>query len=386
MTIPFWSSLIILAYTFVGYALWMALLARLHPRPVTKAAMPLSPLVSVVVVAHNEERRIGPRVQNLLASSYPPQQIEILVVSDGSTDATAGKVREITDPRLRLVERPQRTGKVACLNTALSTARGEIVVLADARQRFDPHAIQHLANNFSDPEVGAVSGSLDVEPSASSIGGGIDIYWRIEKSLRLAESRWDSSIGCTGAIYAIRRKLFTPLPEDTYLDDVVIPMQIALQGYRVAFDLEAKSYDPQQNEPAHENIRKQRTLAGNFQILFRHPEWILPWRNRLWWQLLSHKFLRLIAPVFIALLFTTNAALVGNPAYRLLFSGQCVFYGFALIGRIFPSWKLPCFSVPAGFVFLNIMTIRGFLYYLRPPQRTGWSIVRPSELPQVPRT
>ncbi|MBI5773358.1 MAG: glycosyltransferase family 2 protein [Verrucomicrobia bacterium] len=385
LKIIFWGSLFSLCYTFAGYGLGIVLLGKLRRRAVAKAAPAAPPFVSVVVVAHNEERRIGPRVQNLLAAAYPPGQMEILVVSDGSTDATNARVREISDARVRLLERPERTGKAACLNAGVAAARGEIIVFADARQRFEPETIHHLVSNFSDPRVGAASGNNNIEPSASNVGGGVDIYWRMEKFLRLAECWWDSSIGCTGAIYSIRRKLFTPMPEDTYLDDVVIPMQIALQGHRIVFDPAAKSYDPQQNEPAYENVRKQRTLAGNFQIFFRYPEWLLPWRNRLWWQLLSHKYLRVAAPAFMALLFAANAVLIGDPYYRLLFAGQCAFYGLALIGRAFSSLKLPCFSIPAGFVFLNVMTVKGFWYYLRPPRRGGWNVVRPPEPARPPR-
>jgi len=382
LIIIFLGSLFSLFYTFAGYTLWIALLGNLRRRPTAKAALAVPPFVSVVVVAHNEEHRIGSRLHNLLASAYPAERMEVIVVSDASTDATGERVREIADARLHLLELPQRAGKSSGLNAGLNAARGEIIVFADARQQFDPQAIAKLVGNFSDLQIGAVSGNLDIAPSASSVGGGVDIYWRMEKFLRLAESRWDSSIGCTGAIYAIRRSLFTPLPEDTYLDDVVIPMQIALRGHRVVFDPEAKCHDPQPSDPARENIRKQRTLAGNFQMLLRHPNWLLPWRNRLWWQLLSHKYLRLAAPAMLALLFVANAALTGKPLYRLLFLSQCVFYGLALAGLLFRSLKFRVFSIPAGFVFLNVMIVRGFFYYLRPPRRSGWNVVPPKEQPR----
>src|SRR5207244_6805366 len=139
----------------------------------------------------------------------------------------------------------------------------------------------------------------------------------------------------------------------TVIDDVVIPMLVALQNRRVLFDSSALAFDPQPLEPAAERIRKQRTLAGNFQMLFRHPRWLLPWRNRLWWQLISHKYSRLAAPLFLVLVFSASLALDGNPLYRLLFFGQSLFYFFALAGCLPLLKKFPLFSAPAGFVFLN---------------------------------
>jgi cellulose synthase/poly-beta-1,6-N-acetylglucosamine synthase-like glycosyltransferase len=213
---------------------------------------------------------------------------------------------------------------------------------------------------------------LMIETAATSVGGGVDAYWRLEKLIRAAESKVDSSIGCTGAVYAIRRNLFHPIPADTLLDDVVIPMQIALQNYRIAFEPGAIAFDPQSLEPERERIRKQRTLAGNFQMLFRNAGWLLPWRNRLWWQLISHKYFRLGGPLFLLVLFVSNVMLIEKPFYRYLLIGQCLFYLFALCGTLFKARKFFCFSAPAGFVFLNLMTIRGFFYFIGGGFQTGW--------------
>ena len=371
MTLPdscvllFWFSLGLLIYTFLGYPLVMHSLARLTPerrRPVPPTQWPT---VSVVLVVGNEEQRITPRLQNLLASDYPADRLEILVVTDGSTDATAARVRELGEARVKLVPRPERAGKSAGLNAGIPLAGGEIVVLCDARQSFAPGTIRALAGNFSDPAVGAVSGELFIDPAASGVGAGVDLYWRLEKMIRTAEARRDSCIGCTGAVYALRRALFTPIAPDTILDDVVIPMQIAVAGHRVLYDTAAPAYDPQALEPARERGRKQRTLAGNFQMLFRHPVWLLPWRNRLWWQLLSHKYLRIAAPLTLAVIFSSNLALVHAPIYRALCAGQCLFYGLAAAGLAVPSLRVRVVSLPAGFVFLNLMTVGGCWNWLR---------------------
>ncbi len=373
LTCLFWVSFLILAYTFCGYPVAVFALSRLNQKKPLPCPGP-QPSVSVVLAAHNEQDRIVTRLQNIFSSSFSPDKIEVLVVSDGSTDETVSRGGSLQDPRVRIIPQSHRYGKASCLNTGVGSAKGEIIVFGDMRQRFAPDTIERLVSHFSDPEVGAVSGSLEIEKAASSVGGGVDAYWRLEKFIRLRESQFDSSIGCTGAVYAVRRSAFTPVPPDTILDDVVIPMQIALRGFRVLFDPKALAFDPQTLEPVREKIRKQRTLAGNFQMLFRYPGWWLPWVNRLWWQLISHKYLRLTAPFFMLLSFLSNA-LLDRPIYRLLFVGQCAFYALALAGRIFPRASSRLLSIPAGFVFLNFMTLNGLYHHLKGSYRGGsWPV------------
>lgn len=368
----FWFSLAALAYTFLGYPLLIGLLARFAGRRTVKAAPSKPPSISVVLVAFNEEDRIVPRVENLLAANYPAGKLEVLVVTDGSTDGTVAKLRALSDPRVRVLTREQRSGKSACLNAAIPQARGEIVVLCDARQRFAPHTIPELVANFSDPALGAVSGSLEIDPAATGVGGGVDLYWKLEKFIRASEGRFSSTIGATGAVYAIRRELFQPIPDDTLLDDVVIPMQIAVNHCkRVSFDPGAPAYDPQTTDPAREKRRKMRTLAGNFQMLAHHSGWLLPWRTGLWWQLLSHKYSRIVAPVFMVTMFASNAALAGQPIYREIFFAHVAFYALALLGLALPVLRWKLFSLPAGFVFLNLMTVGGCVNLLRGAYRQG---------------
>lgn len=371
----FWLSLAVLVYTFPGYPLVVFFLAKIFRRPAHNKMEKSFPRVTVVLAAHNEEQRILPRLENLLSSKYPAEELDIIVVSDGSTDGTAEKIRSPKSPRVQVIEAPQRCGKAQCLNIGIAAAKGELVVLGDVRQRFDPETISELVAHFADAKIGAVSGALHIELASSAVGGGVDAYWRLEKFLRFYESQLDSSIGCTGAVYAIRRSLFRPLPSDTLLDDVVIPMEIALQGSRILFEPNARAFDPQSLEPEREKVRKQRTLAGNYQMLFRYPAWILPWRNRLWWQLISHKYLRLAAPFFMALALVSNAQLIDVPMYRTLFWLQCGFYCCALLGAVFPKVRVPIFSVPSGFVFLNAMTLNGLVSYLRGSYRQGtWPV------------
>ena len=367
----FWLTLALLFYTFAGYALLMSALAKLRdPQLLTSHSQP--PTLTVILAAHNESARLIPRLENLLASDYPAEKFQIILADDGSTDDTAQQIKNFAHPRVHYLPASQRHGKAHALNRAAVAATTDLLVFADVRQRFAPNALTQLARHFGGLETGAVSGELLIETAASSTGSGVDFYWKLEKILRHAEARWDSAIGCTGAIYAIRRELFQPIPADTILDDVVIPMQLAVRGFRVGFEPAARAYDPQTLEPAREQIRKRRTLAGNYQMLVRHPAWLFPWRNRLWWQLVSHKYLRLAAPFLLELLLLTNFLLVGKTIFTLAFAGQIIFYTLAFVGLKFPEKKSRTLSLPAGFVFLNWQAVVALWHYLHNPSQTGW--------------
>ena len=367
----FWVSLTGVFYTFIGYIILMALLAKCFPRPTVKGAVKEAPKVSVVLVAYNEGERIRARLENLLASEYPGDKLEIVVVTDGSSDGTPSIVKEFADRNVRLLAQSDRGGKAACLNVGVPAASGDIVVLCDARQRFAVETIPNLVANFADERVGAVSGELFIESSSSSVGGGVDIYWKLEKIVREAEARFSSVIGATGAVYAIKRELFQPIPPDTLLDDVLIPMQIATQGHRVGFDPSAPAFDPQTTDPVQEKRRKRRTLAGNFQLLFRYPGWMMPWRTGLWWQLISHKYSRVCAPALMLVMFVSNALLCPKPLYEWIFYAHCGFYLLAAMGALLKGIKTKLLSIPSGFVFLNLMSVLGLWDYLRGTYRQG---------------
>lgn len=381
--IVYWVALVLIGYTFAGYPLLIGCLAAVRKRIRPQSPAPSTdprpnfPTVSVVLCVFNEEERIAARLQNLLETNYPRDLIEIVVVSDGSTDRTVARAAACNDPRLRLLSEPTRRGKASCLNHALTSATGEIIVFADSRQRFASTAIPRLVNAFADSRAGAVSGSLEIDRAKSSAGQGIDFYWTLEKCVRHCESGLGTTIGCTGAIYAIRKSLFRPLPPDTLLDDVVIPMTILTAGYRVVFEPGAVASDPQPLEPSAERTRKLRTLAGNYQMLFRYPQWLLPWKNRAWWQLLSHKYLRLAAPWLLLLTLLANIALAQHAFYRIALAIQAGLYAVALAGLIFPRTRLRIVSIPSGFLFLNLMAMAGLVSYLRKSSAHGWKTVPP---------
>ncbi len=371
----FWIAAALLAFTFAGYPVLMAMLARVRNSP-PRRSTGSEPTITVVVVAHNEAKRIEGRVENLLASEYPAGKLCVLVVSDGSTDETVQRIEAMNHPRAKVLALPERAGKAPGLNAGLERCDSDLVVFADARQTFAPDAIRRLAEWFADARFGAVSGELEIASAQSAIGAGVGAYWKMEKRLRKAEAATDSCIGCTGAIYAIRRSLFVPIPVDTTLDDVVIPMQVVMAGYRVGHEPEARAFDPQALEPTSESHRKSRTLAGNFQMLFRYPGWLLPWRNRLWWRLIAHKYLRLAAPFLLCILLISSALLHHESFYLTALLLQAGFYLLAVIGMA-TQRRIKIFSIPAGFVFLNVAVMLAFFKYLFANDLTRWKVTRP---------
>ena len=372
--IAFWASLGLIAYTVLGYGTLVRVLAQVRGRRPARTQA-IRPRVSVIIAAYNEAPRLADRLRNLLASAYPPDLLEILVGSDGSTDGTA-EVVSAFGSQVRAVAFDRRRGKAAVLNDLVPAASGEILVFADARQQFETGAIAALVSHFADPAVGAVSGALILLEEGESAAGveGAAAYWEVEKRIRCAESRFDSTVGVTGAIYAIRRELFQPLPSDAILDDVIVPMRIVRQGYRVLFDPDARAFDRRAKSDAQEFGRKVRTIAGNFQM-FRLESWLLsPVRNRLWWQTISHKGLRLVLPLCYLAAFVSNALLLDQPFYQFTLAGQGALWILGGIAFAAPAARqaIPVLAVPYAVGFLMVATIVGFLRFSTGQQKVTW--------------
>ena len=350
MEILFWTSALVIAYVYAGYPAVLAVWARLRPRPPRAAGYAAGrwPALSIIVAARNEAARLPGRLDNLLGLDYPGPR-EIIVVSDGSTDGTAAALAPYAG-RVRVIEVPTG-GKPLALNAGAAAAAGEILVFADARQRFSPETLTALVSNFADPEVGGATGELildcEVGQGESTIGDGVGAYWKYEKWLRRKESAVRSTLGATGAIYALRRALWRPLPADALLDDVLAPMRAVLDGWRIVFEERAIAYDRTAADGAAEARRKRRTLAGNYQILAQEPRLLLPVANPVWLQYVSHKVGRLVVPWALLGAFVSSAALVAEAwIYTLAFAAQGAFYGLALVGAWLDTRDRH--AVPAG--------------------------------------
>jgi cellulose synthase/poly-beta-1,6-N-acetylglucosamine synthase-like glycosyltransferase len=251
---------------------------------------------------------------------------------DAPTDGTDAAVLKYAEQGVDVVYCPVRRGKAEALNCGVAVARGEIVMFADAEQRLERSAVRELVANFADESVGAVSGALVLlDAQAKEASDGVGLYWRYEKKLRAMESDIHSVPGATGAIYAIRRELFTPLPTGTILDDVVVPMRIVLGGKRAIFDPSARAYGAVTQTPDMEYEKKKRTLTGNYQLFAEMPELLVPWHNPIFVQLMSHKVGRLIVPYCLAVLFISNLFLLDG-LYRVALVIQVTWYIMACVG------------------------------------------------------
>jgi biofilm PGA synthesis N-glycosyltransferase PgaC len=352
-------------WTFLGYPVALWCLTGRRVRHVAHA--PIEPDVVIVVVVHNEAAGIRAKLESCTAQHYPAGRLRILVVSDGSTDTTAEAVRAFGDSRVEWLHFEQRRGKAACLNDAFAASHAPIVVLTDARQALHPDAVRHLVSNFADPTVGAASGELVfVLDGASGFARGVDAYWRYEKAIRRMEGAIDSVVGVTGALYALRREAWTPIPQDTVLDDVLIPMNTVRAGWRVVFEDRAIAYDRPAEQACRERVRKIRTLAGNFALIAAHPWLIDPRRNRIFVQYLSHKVTRLVAPLALAATLVSSAALAAvHPIFAAVLVSQLALYAMPLLGRAWPTTAkaLPV-RIATAFVALNWFVVLGFREWL----------------------
>ncbi len=372
----FWISAAFIVYTYLGYPLLLRILANRAPRREgvfnQHSSVPLDgaldePEAVIIIVAYNEAARIQSKIDSCLAQDYPPSRLRVLIVSDGSTDEMVNIIRAMGDPRVAVLPFTERRGKAACLNDAVASVDEPVIVMNDARQMLHPQAVRNLARHFGDSQVGAVSGELVFRlDDASAFGEGVDAYWRYEKAIRRLEGRIDSVVGVTGAIYALRRSLYQPIPPETVLDDVLIPMNVVMQGSRVLFESDAIAYDRPSQDVASEKRRKVRTLAGNFQLMTAHPKVLDPRVNRLFLQFISHKSARLIAPFAMMVALISCALLAPSSAfYLLLLVAQLVIYAMPAIGQLWPgvARTFPV-RVVSAFVALNWFVVLGLYEFL----------------------
>jgi biofilm PGA synthesis N-glycosyltransferase PgaC len=361
----FWISVGLIAYTYLGYPFWLWIRSRWRRKPVRSA--PYIPFVSIIMVVRNEERVLPRKLENLLSLNYPSDSLEIVVVSDASGDSTNQILSEhLTNSRIGVIFNPQQCGKAAGLNTAMSTAHGEIVVYTDARQQIERDAIRMLVENFADPDVGSASGELMLgDPESGESERGMGVYWRIEKTVRELESATGSVVGATGAIYAVRRKLLINVPVETILDDVYIPMHVVRTGARVIFDPRARAWDWPDQGTAREFSRKVRTLSGNYQLLQIAP-WLLTGANPLRFQFVSHKLLRLVVP-FALLAMLLACLLVRGAFYQGALILQLGFYALSLLGSSHVLRRGPfgrIIDAARTFVLLNTAAVVAFANFV----------------------
>jgi cellulose synthase/poly-beta-1,6-N-acetylglucosamine synthase-like glycosyltransferase len=371
LELTFWLCLACVFYTYFGYPLFVGLWAARRGRPVRRGAFQGS--FAVVVAAHNEEANIVRRLQELRRHVSRAGGGELVLAADGCSDRTAELALALAQeqgPPIRVLAWPENRGKATALTSAVAATASEIVVFADTRQSWADDAIPALLSNFADPEVGAVSGDLVLQEANGALAG-VGIYWRLEKWLRKKESLVHAQVGVTGAISAVRRTLFRPIPAGTLLDDVYWPLCVALEGHRVVHDETAKAFDRLPERSSAEFRRKVRTLAGNYQLVALLPRALLPWRNPVWPAFVSHKLLRLVGP-WALLGLLVSSALLGGLGYTLFLEAQLACYALALLGLIPALGRGRLSSAAVSFLVLNAAAACGFWVWLLGRSASAW--------------
>ena len=371
MEFAFWAAFTFVAYTYLGYPLliWVGASLR-RATPVHTTASDWLPDVRVVIAVHNEERRVASKVRNLLAQDYPPERVHIVFVCDGCTDRTEAVLRECGG--VEVLVSPVRRGKPNALNLAMSQAHESVIVFTDVRQEVVPGAIRALVERLNESDVGAVSGELVHRETGSAQSAHIGLYWRYEKAIRKGESRLFSTVGATGALYAMRREHVAAIREDTLLDDVEIPIRVLRKGLRIVLEERAVIWDDVETEIEGEFRRKVRTLAGNVQLAIRNGWLFVPWKCPVVFQFVSHKVCRLLVPYALVVAFVTAWASDGA-LYRWLAVAQTGAYALAAVGSVSTRLRsLPLVSVLVVFAQLNAAAVVALVNYARGAASVQW--------------
>ena len=372
-------ALVCSIYPYVVYPLILAVQAKRKSRPVSRGSSSDGlASVSVVVVAYNEAGRIGARVLGLAGQIRAlGLDGEIVVVSDGSTDRTAAIVEAIDGlgVPIRLIALSKNVGKAAALTEGCLAARNEILALADVRQTWAPDALARLLENFHDPAVGAVSGELFVQDSGGAMAA-VGLYWRFEKWLRRNESLVHSTVGLTGAICAVRRELFEPIPQGIILDDVYWPLRVVMNQHRVIFDGRAHAFDVLPDNLGSELHRKVRTLSGNFQLVAAMPAVLLPSKNSVWFALISHKLMRLAVPWAAPVVLVTGPIIGGFFPLGITCVGMAIVaLGIAGLNSVLAS-RSRLVAASTSFLALNGAAWLGFWVWVLGRSNRSWTKVR----------
>ena len=374
MATLFWGSVFLVAYPYVVYPLLVALIGAFRPRPV--AARPIESSITLLIPAYNEARHIAATVQNKLDQNYPQDKLQIIVVSDGSSDGTDEIVKGFADRGVLLLRREGREGKAAALNAAILHATGEIVVFSDANSLFDVDALTKIAANFADPEVGYVTGALRFSTSrlgVSGIGGGV--YLRYENWVRRLETRAGSIIGVNGGVDAIRRALYVVIPNQL-ITDFVLPLSVIEAGHRVVFDATARAIEAPNEELASEFRMRVRVALRSLQGLEYMRRLLNPVRFPLpAFCLISHKALRYSGFVFMALALISNTLLAASsPFYRYLLAVHVSSYLVGLIGLVssLPDFVRKFAVVPGYLVMSNAAFALAAFKFARGDKMATW--------------
>lgn len=381
--ILFWLSVTALLYTYAGYPVLVFIVSRLRSRPIRRAQ--ITPEVSIVITAYNEERHLRAKLENTLALEYPHELIEIIVASDCSTDRTDDIAREFSDRGVRLLRQPARLGKTAAQNAAVEQASGEIILFSDGTSHYEPDVLRAVVRNFADRTVGCIAGRLVyVDPSDSRVGRGAQSYWSYESFLRQHESQACSLIGAPGCLYAVRKSAYVPLYREA-CSDFIIATKMVEQNLRAVYEPDAVCAE-ETNQRAHDEFRMRvRVIAQTFTDLWRHRAMMNPFRSGFYAiQLFSHKVMRYAAPFFLLGILISSAALaVSSGVFLALLLIQLLGYFSALVGWLLErlGTRNRLLALPHYFVLANLASLFAIHKFLTGERYATWEPIRESARP-----
>jgi len=377
MQFALWASLGALIYVYAGYPLVLSVFSLLFH---TKRPEPgLTPFLSILIAAYNEEGGIQRKLQQTLALDYPANKIEIIVVSDGSTDRTDQIVSSFPDSRVRLIKARGRMGKTNAQNEGAKIAQGEVLVFSDATTRYHPQALRYLASNYADARVGAVSGRYQYfDPQGESPTGlGTIAFWNYENFIKMMQSRIRTISGCCGCIYSVRRDAYTPLPPDV-ISDLVQPLHVIRKKLRVAFEDRALAYEETTKSTSQEFSMRVRVVTRGIRGLLSVRELLNPFEfGWVAFQLWSHKVLRWLVPFILLILLSSNLLLWRQPFYRMVLCAQAAFYVTTLLSMLVPIqrvWKP--LGIPLYFCTLNAAAFLSIIEVVRGKKYVVWETIR----------
>jgi cellulose synthase/poly-beta-1,6-N-acetylglucosamine synthase-like glycosyltransferase len=384
-TITFWAGAAALLYAYAGYPALVWLVSRLRPRAVRRGSV--EPSVSVVITAYNEERDLRAKLENTLALDYAADKLEVIVASDCSSDRTDDIAREFAPRGVRLHRQAERLGKTAAQNAAVAIARGEVILFSDATTLYQRDVLRAMTPNFADPTVGCVAGRLVyVDDTGSAVGSGAKSYWGYETFLKTHESRACSLIGASGCLYAVRRAAYVPLYNEA-CSDFIIATKMVEQGLRAVYEPAAVCTEETNRQAAKEFRMRVRVIAQTYTDLWRHRALLNPLRGGFYSiELLSHKVMRYLVPVFLAMTLASSLALAGRaPFYTLAAVAQVAFYAAAAFGWLLgrAGLRSRLLALPAYFVLSNAAAVVAFYKFLRGERYARWEPIREAAPPSV---
>lgn len=376
-SILFWIAVFLIVYTYIGFPIGVVLRGLWFGRPYKHQELTDLPTVSIVISAYNEAKSIAAKLDNILSLQYPRDRINVVIASDGSTDGTDEIIERYADEGVKLLSLP-RVGKAAALNAAVNASSGEILVFSDANSMYKTDAIHELVRPFGDAAVGGVAGNQVYRTDVSG-GSSIDgerAYWNFDRMLKQFQGKAGNTLAATGAIYAIRKSLFRPIP-DGVSDDLFTSTGVIAQGHRLVFSPQAIAYEPVAATSQVEFGRKVRVIMRSWKAFLFRKELLNPFRYKFYSiQLFSHKILRyLVVFPLLVLLVVSPALWKAGFLYQLATISQVVFYGCALLGLVlngtrFSSKKI--LTIPFYFCMVNAASLIAILNVLRGRQVKHW--------------